>query len=275
MPNHKTIKTLLASIDHKMQIIDSYRPYSKEAIEKVWLDEQVSYVYNSEAIEGNTLTLNETYLVLKDGVTIGGKPLSHLLDTVNHGKAFKYILELTTGGFKLSKENIIDTLLDLHSIIKPSGCREFEIGNFRLCEVAIGGTIYTPPSIEDIEPLITKYLPQCLDYTHPIIQAGVAHYHIAQIHPFSDGNGRVARLFSNLLLRESGYPPFILKLEDRQDYYRALDIIHSLDHPEHFLDYFTQVCYSNTEQIFSRLEGYLKSEVEAKNSNNSQWDWDR
>lgn len=273
MANIETIETLLNAIDHKMQIIDSYRPYSREAIEKIWLEEQVSYVYNSEAIEGNTLTLNETYLVLKDGVTIGGKPLAHLLDTVNHGNAFKHILELTKNDFILSQENIIDTLLDLHAIIKPSGCREFEIGNFRVCEVAIGGTTYTPPSVEDIEPLMEKYLPQCLDYIHPVIQAGVAHYHIAQIHPFSDGNGRSARLFSNLLLRESGYPPFVLKLEERQEYYRALDMTHSLDNPEYFLEFFVSSCYKNTEQIFNRLESYLKSERETKSI--SKWDMDR
>lgn len=253
------MEQLLRDIDFKMQIIDSYRPYkSEEAINKIWMDEKVNYVYNSEAIEGNTLTLNETYLVLKDGITIGGKPLNYLLDTVNHGKAFERILQLLDANFKLSKDNAIDALLNLHSIIKPSGCREFEIGAFRLCDVLIGGTTYVPPSADDIEPLIEKYLPTFLDYEHPIVQSGVAHYYIAQIHPFSDGNGRVARLFSNLILRKDGYPPFILKLEDRQDYYKALDFTHSLDDPNYFVEYFVKSCYKNTEQIFNRLESYLR-----------------
>lgn len=271
MENIKTIETILDAIDYKMQIIDSYRPYNQEAIKKIWLEEQVSYVYNSEAIEGNTLTLNETYLVLKDGITIGGKPLAHLLDTVNHGNAFKYILNLVQSDFKLSQENIVDTLLNLHAIIKPSGCNELEIGNFRICEVAIGGTIYTPPSSENVERLIKKYLPECLDYEHPIIQAGAAHYYIAQIHPFSDGNGRSARLLSNLILRENGYPPFILKLEERQDYYRFLDMAHSLDNPKYFLEFFVNSCYKNTEQIFNRLESYVKCELKANGIDNLKY----
>lgn len=244
-----------------MQIIDSYGSYSKEAINKIWLDEKVNYVYNSEAIEGNTLTLNETYLVLKDGITVGGKPLNYLLDTVNHGRAFEYLLELLNGDFTLSQRNVVDTLLKLHSIIKPSGCREFEIGAFRLCDVVIGGTTYIPPSAEETEPLIEKYLPKFLDYKHPVVQSGVAHFYIAQIHPFSDGSGRVARLFSNLILRKDGYPPFILKLEDRQNYYKALDLTHSLDDPNYFVEYFVESCYKNTERLFTRFESYLKADA--------------
>lgn len=253
------IDKILNAIDYKMQIIDSFRPFSKEAIERVWQDEAVNYIYNSEAIEGNTITLNETYLILKDGVTIGGKPLHYLLDTVSHGNAFGYILQLVQTDFEISEKNIIDVLLKLHAIIKPSKCREFEIGNFRLCDVSIGGTVYTPPSAEEVESLMAYYLPKCLKYENPIVQAGIAHYYIAQIHPFSDGNGRAARLFSNFLLRKSGYPPYILKLEDRQNYYAALDANHSLDNPEYFLEYFAASCQDNMGRLFERLEKYLKA----------------
>lgn len=197
--------------------LDSYRPLSKEIVRKLQKAMEVEYTYHSNAIEGNRLTLRETQLVIREGVTIGGKSLRDHLEAKNHPKAIYYIESLKDRD--LSENDI----LEVHKIIF-SGALE-NVGNYRNSQVYIEGSDYLPPPAFEV-PTLMKDLLQWLkknpDELRPIEIAAVFHYKFVSIHPFDDGNGRVARLVMNLLLIKHGYPFSLIRNYDRRRYYDTL-----------------------------------------------------
>ena len=197
--------------------LDSYRPLSKEIVRKLQEAMEVEYTYHSNAIEGNRLTLRETQLVIREGVTIGGKSLRDHLEAQNHPKAIYYIESLKDRD--LSENDI----LEVHKIIF-SGALE-NVGNYRNSQVYIEGSDYLPPPAFEV-PTLMKELLQWLkknpDELRPIEIAAVFHYKFVSIHPFDDGNGRVARLVMNLLLIKHGYPFSLIRNYDRRRYYDTL-----------------------------------------------------
>lgn len=252
----------LKKIDFLMQKLDTYRPYSIEAINKVWLDEDIEYIYNSEAVEGNTLTLRETYLVLKDGVTVGQKPIGYLLDTVNHKGAYEFMLNFIEDGEKYKDYTLEDVVLKLHEILRPHGLKEFECGNYRYDEVRIKGSTHIPPEAKEIENLMKNFLSKVENENNSIIKACDLHFYITEVHPFFDGNGRVARLTLNLMLRKDGYLPFLLKLEDRETYNQALENS-SLNNPNPFREWFVNKYLNDLELKVEKLEKYLQNQQKA------------
>ena len=197
--------------------LDSYRPLSKEIVRKLQEAMEVEYTYHSNAIEGNRLTLRETQLVIREGVTIGGKSLRDHLEAQNHPKAIYYIESLKDRD--LSENDI----LEVHKIIF-SGALE-NAGNYRNSQVYIEGSDYLPPPAFEV-PTLMKDLLQWLkknpDELRPIEIAAVFHYKFVSIHPFDDGNGRVARLVMNLLLIKHGYPFSLIRNYDRRRHYDTL-----------------------------------------------------
>ena len=183
---------------------------------------EIEYTYNSNAIEGNTLTLRETQLVIREGITINGKSLSDHLEAKNHPKAISYIENLAKQkGIvkKLSEKNI----LRIHELIF-SGILE-NTGAYRNCQVYIEGCDYAPPPACEIPDLMRELLDWLNinpDELRPIELAAVFHYKLVAIHPFDDGNGRVGRLLMNLLLINSGYTLTVIKKVDRRKYYDTL-----------------------------------------------------
>jgi excisionase family DNA binding protein len=183
---------------------------------------EIEYTYNSNAIEGNTLTLRETQLVIREGVTINGKSLNDHLEAKNHPKAIEYIESLA------KQKDIVRILqekdvLKIHELIF-SGILE-NAGNYRNCQVYIEGSDQSPPSaceIPDLMKQLLQWLNNNPEELRPIELAAVFHHKLASIHPFDDGNGRVSRLLTNLLLINNGYTLTTIKRIDRKKYYDTL-----------------------------------------------------
>ena len=168
------------------------QPLQPELWAEIRADWEITHTYHSNAIEGNTLTLFETKAVLLDGITISGKPLREHLEAVNHREAMRLM-------WKLSQ--------------RSAPLLETEILNLRI----FPNPVKVPDLMYDFVQTVNA------DITHPVLQAATAHYHFVAIHPFIDGNGRTARLLMNLLLIRAGYPPALLPITSRVQYYEALE----------------------------------------------------
>ncbi len=216
-------KAFLKRIDQKLQLIQAKRPLSAQLVKK--LKEQFSFdlTYNSNAIEGNKLTLKETYLVINDGMTVKGKSLKDHLEAKNHNKAIHYLYELGEHDKKHTiSEQLIRSLQ--HLIIKE--IEDSDAGRYRQGIVLITGSSHKPPDAFKIPKLmedLTVWIKKNTGKLHPVQLAALAHHKLVNIHPFTDGNGRTARLFINLILMQKGYPMVVILKNDRQKYFRALE----------------------------------------------------
>jgi len=164
----------------------------------------ISYTYESNKIEGNTLTLSETKLVIKDGITISGKSLDEHLEAINHAEAIDLMYDFADDDIDLNKR----VLLDFHSLILRGINKDFA-GRYRNVPVRISGSEHIPAQPFLIEKLMEDYFlfyQQMKDKIHPAILAAEMHERLVTIHPFLDGNGRTSRLVMNLILVSCGYP---------------------------------------------------------------------
>lgn len=208
---------MLHQIDNYLAQLQKLRPLSPDSMRRLLDDFSIEYTYNSNAIEGNTLTYEETSLILKEGITIAEKPLKDHLEAVSHREAFLYVEELVKQRSALTER----VIRDIHSIVlmdKPQSR-----GVYRSVPVRIGGTAHEPPQPWQVpiemEKLLLDY-PQ-MEQMHPIERIALFHLRFECIHPFVDGNGRTGRLILNLELMKDGYPPIDVKFADRRTYYAA------------------------------------------------------
>ena len=214
-------KKLLKSIEGKKKELDKYRPLNNSIAQKLNDQFALEWTYNSNAIEGNTLSLQETEVVLNRGITIGGKSVNEHLEAINHKDGIKYIEKIIG-----KKEEISELLIkELHRIILK-GIDDLEAGVYRRHNVRIVGAFMIPPQAikvkNKMEELMNWYYEN--KYLIPIPElAAKMHYKFVCIHPFIDGNGRVSRLLMNLILMSNGYPPAIILNVDRRKYYRVLN----------------------------------------------------
>ena len=182
-------------------------------------DFELTFIHNSTAIEGNTLTLMETKVVLEDGVAIGGKELREIYEVINHKKAYRYVKKCIAEKKSLN-ENIVK---DLHAILTEN---IIVGGIYRNEEVRISGAGFTPPAGNEMYMQIKnfyEYLKIKEKELNPIELAAWTHAEFVRIHPFVDGNGRTGRLIMNYQLLKSGYLPVSIAKENRLDYYNALE----------------------------------------------------
>lgn len=182
-------------------------------------DFELTFTHNSTAIEGNTLTLMETKVVLEDGISIGGKALREIYEVVNHKKAYGYIKKCILEG-KVLDENIIK---DIHAILTEN---IIVGGIYRKQEVRISGAGHTPPSGNDMYIQIKNFyadLKWKKKELNPIEYAAWTHAEFVCIHPFVDGNGRTSRLIMNYQLMSDGFLPISIAKENRLNYYNALE----------------------------------------------------
>ncbi len=211
-------------IDTLKREIDTYRPLAKNSVKSLHEKLVVEWTYHSNAIEGNTLTLSETKVVL-EGITIGGKSVIEHLETINHKEAIEY-LEMLIHEKKDLTEWILKTIHQL--ILKEID--DDHAGKYRSENVAISGATHIPPNHmlvpEYMQKLFAEYEQQWNAY-HPVVKACLLHGEFVKIHPFIDGNGRTARLLLNFELMKNGYPPIVITKEKRAEYYAALDIAHT------------------------------------------------
>lgn len=216
--NNSPYAELFAEVDALKAELDSHRPLTQGELQRLQEEFLVEYTYNSNAIEGNTLTLQETALVL-EGVTIDKKPLKDHLEAVGHKDAFLYVQDLVKEKVPFS-ESIIKQIHTLVLMDRPE-----DRGRYRRIPVRIMGACHTPPDPllvpEQMEHLVSEF---CVNQKmHPIERAALFHLKFEGIHPFIDGNGRTGRLILNLMLMQAGYPPINVKYSDRKRYYEAFD----------------------------------------------------
>lgn len=206
-------------IDALKAELDGRRPLTQGELERLREEFLIEYTYHSNAIEGNTLTLQETALVL-EGVTIDKKPLKDHLEAVGHKDAFLYVQDLVKDRVPFS-ERIIKQIHTLVLMDRPE-----DRGIYRRIPVRIMGAYHTPPDPvlvpEEMEQLIVEFRGN--KKLHPVESAALFHLKFEGIHPFVDGNGRTGRLILNLMLMQAGYPPVNVKYSDRKRYYEAFDI---------------------------------------------------
>lgn len=219
-------------IDSLKEKIDKYRPFSKQLADSLHEKLVVEWTYNSNAIEGNTLTISETKVVL-EGITVGGKTMVEHLETINHRDAILFIEDLVSNKEPISEWNI----RNIHSLILKEIDNK-NAGKYRTENVVISGAKHIPPKhyeiIDLMQELIEEYDNNWRDY-HPVIRATLLHGEFVKIHPFIDGNGRTARLLLNFELMKNGYTPIIIKNEDRAKYYEVLDIANTTMNYEPFI----------------------------------------
>ena len=210
-------------VDEKLSKLNSKRPLSKEATESLQNAINLEWTYNSNGIEGNTLTLKETKVVL-EGITIGGKSVKEHLEAINHENAIEYLDGLTKDKSEISEWNI----KGLHQLILK-GIDDDNAGRYRNHNVIISGAKHRPPQYIKVPELMEKLMMNYdeWDKYHPIIRAALLHGELVKIHPFIDGNGRTSRLIMNMDLMISGYVPVIIKKDNRLKYYEALDKAHT------------------------------------------------
>lgn len=207
---------LYGRIIRKKTELDGLRPFNKGALERLRESFRVEMTYNSNAIEGNTLTLGETKLVLEEGITVGGKSFREYMEATNHGKA----LEFVEGLVKKPKIGEMD-VLNLHALILDRMDPE-NAGCYRRGAVRISGTDYTPPNAAKAPQLMKEVYAMLNEGGEPIEAAAKMHQRFVEIHPFIDGNGRTARLLLNLCLMRNGYPPAVLLKVDRKRYITSI-----------------------------------------------------
>ena len=194
------------------------RPLSPESVASLAAAWDVRMVYESNSIEGNSLTLRETELVLSRGVTVSGKPLKDHLEAVNLALAWDRVKALAQPGSSLTERD----LLDLHQILLTR-IQDETNGSYRTYAVRVGGSNHVPPNAVKVPDLMTGLFTDLSAIVEPVERAARLHHGIASIHPFTDGNGRTARLAMNFILLAAGYPPISIPTDLRQAYYNALE----------------------------------------------------
>ena len=211
-----------AEVDELKKELDSRRPISKETLKSLKETINLEWTYNSNGIEGNTLTLRETQVVL-EGITVGGKSIKEHLEAINHEKAIMYLDDLVKDKNAINEWNI----KSIHQLVLKDIDDE-NAGRYRNVNVTIKGATHIPPDSLIVPELMEKLIINYNEWKkyHPIVRAALLHGELVKIHPFVDGNGRTSRLVMNLSLMNSGYVPVIIKKESRLKYYEALDKAH-------------------------------------------------
>jgi len=215
-------KNKINIIDKLKKELDIKRPLKPNSLKSLRESDILDWTFHSNAIEGNTLTLRETKVVL-EGITIGGKSINEHLEAINHKDAILFLEELVKKDNKLTLRDI----KDIHRLILK-GIDNFNAGTLRLENVRISGATHIPPDYlklaEELEKLMINY--GSWQNLHPVIRAGLLHGEFVKIHPFIDGNGRTSRLIMNFEVMKQGLPPIIIQKDKRFDYYDALDKAH-------------------------------------------------
>ncbi len=224
-------------VDQLKSELDNKRPIPKETLKSLEESIALEWTYNSNGIEGNTLTLRETQVVL-EGITVGGKSIKEHLEAINHEKAILYLNDLVKEKNPITEWNI----KSIHQLVLKNIDDE-NAGRYRRENVTIKGATHTPPDYLKVPELMEKLVLNFENWNefHHITQAALLHGELVKIHPFVDGNGRTSRLLMNLDLMNHGYNPVIIKKEDRLEYYEALDKAHTTGNYTDFIKLITKL----------------------------------
>ena len=226
-------------IDDLKNKLDQHRPLAPAIVKNLQEDLIVRWTYHSNAIEGNTLTLLETKVVL-EGITVGGKALREHFEAINHRNAIYYVEDIIKKEESFSEWQI----RNIHQLILKNIDDE-NAGRYRQQNVLISGATTNPPDYT----LLNDKMAQFIDWynteafnLHSVERAAKVHADFVGVHPFVDGNGRTSRLLMNLELMKAGYPPSVITVENRLAYYEALD---------------QWMAYGNTEPFINLIAGVV------------------
>lgn len=227
-----------ARLDRLKRKLDSYRPLPREIVDNLHEDLVLRWTYHSNAIEGNTLTLKETKVAL-EGITVGGKTLREHFEVINHREAVLFVEGLVQQDKPLSEWDI----RAIHQLVLRN-IDDKNAGVYRLINVTISGAAHLPPEavlVPDETRKFVEWLAGDARRLHPVERAARVHADFVKIHPFVDGNGRTARLLMNLELMKAGFPPAVLPVEKRLEYYEALDTAHTRNDYAPFLTLMAEI----------------------------------
>lgn len=218
---------LYQRILEKKKRLDRCRPISPTVLQRLKERIAIEWTYNSNAIEGSSLTLKETQLALEHGLTVKGKPLREHLEAINHKEAIDYVEELVRGKKPVGAE----VVREVHRLILTKIDDE-NAGRYRDVNVRITGSTHLPPDSQKV-PRLMREFDQWLKLEskklNPVEYAALAHFKLVDIHPFVDGNGRTARLLMNLILMRDDFPPTVILNSERGKYYDVLEAAHRRD----------------------------------------------
>jgi Fic family protein/DNA-binding XRE family transcriptional regulator len=232
-----SLEKILKEIDALKEKLDSYRQYDSFKIKQAL---ELEYTFESNRIEGNTMTLRETDMVINEGLTISGKSMREHLEAINHQEAIGFIKDLMNKNNSLNERD----LLSIHNLILRGIIPE-DAGRYRKVQVMIQGSSHMPPQPLMIPQEMEEYFVWYeinKNKLHPIILAAEMHERLATIHPFIDGNGRTSRLIMNLILMQKGYPIANIKgdYETRMQYHQSLEIAQTQKNKEDFFLFIAQ-----------------------------------
>jgi len=242
---------VFSQIDAKKSLLDSKRPLPEYTLKSLREKLLLEWTYNSNAIEGNTLTLSETKVVL-EGITVGGKTIREHLEVINHQQAISYVEDIISKEESLSQWQI----KNIHRLILK-GINDNYAGVYRDQQVLIAGASHTPPSHYqlngEMDALMHWYENESISL-HPIKRGAMLHAIFVGIHPFIDGNGRTSRLLLNLELMKLGFPPIIIEVKHRLAYYEALDEAISKKNYTNFIELVASATEKSLDLYLSVLE---------------------
>ena len=254
-------KRLAERLIRKKALLDEHRPLRPGILARLHEDLRVRLTYHSNAIEGNSLTLKETQIVVEEGITIGGHSIREHLEATNHAGAYDLLRQLTDRGTQLS----VETILELHDLVLHD--LNTTAGQFRQQSVYIRGSDLVTPHFKDVPGLMRQWVAWVNDAgehsENPVVRAALAHHGFVMAHPFEDGNGRVGRLLLHLQLLRDGYAPAFLLRDWKGRYLAALG---SGDHGEYTpilnlvgqaveagLDFYLDACNARPDEHYQQL----------------------
>lgn len=249
-----TLNNLLADIDEKQKTINDFRPFGPTYLPQIKDFYKVATVWSSNAIEGFSYTESETKVLIEDGLTAGGKPIRDAFAVLGHAKAYDYMLTL------LAKRELLESdVLMFHSLLQGGQDNEAVPGEYRKIKIFVSGSNYSFPGPDDVPAEMSRFFELAKnkrDGHHPVVFAAQVHKNLVTIHPFADGNGRVARLAMNTVLIQDGYLPIAIPQILRTDYINCLKASDSgNDRP--FVEFICG-CQKETQKDFIRLLGEPK-----------------
>lgn len=233
----KSLQTVLDEIDVLKNKLNKYRAFDSFRITQAL---ELEYIFESNRIEGNTLTLRETDLVINEGLTVSGKSMREHLEAINHVEAIGYIKQLVERNFAFNERE----LLTVHNLILR-GIHPEDAGRYRKVQVMIKGSAHMPPQPYLVAKEMEDYfiwMDQHKNKLHPVVLAAEMHERLVTIHPFIDGNGRTSRLIMNFILLQHGYVIANIKgeYETRMKYYQTLETAQTKQNKEDFILFIAQ-----------------------------------
>ena len=245
-------KSRLHEIDELIAKIDSFRPLSENILKQLKAYIKISFTYTSNAIEGNTLSLSETKIIIEDGITIGGKPVKDHLEVIGQANAYDLLFDIAQNEKDITEQ----TILNLHHMLY-NNIDEAKAGKYRGCNVLITGSEYELPKHDKLPELMKEFcaeIPVKKENLHPVEFSAWLHERLVSIHPFIDGNGRTARLIMNLALLQAGYNIITIPTVVRNDYIFGLQEAQLKNNIQPFTNFISEMVLEAQKEYLRIIE---------------------